>query len=1419
MKLSAIRSFCFAFLLPCLLLLGGGMSSHAASITWGAPVTISGDTDVATNGVLAYAYDDSGVAATVNTVPFAAANSGVSFGTNILAGFGNSTANAYVGGASTPWSGLSANYQTVLEGGAYTSTNSPAAITLYNLTVGHAYLVQVWVNDSRAGSTTNRTETVTGGSNTVTLAYNNSYAQGGVGQYTIGSFTADGATQTFTLNGILPSANNSSQLNAIQVRDQGAAPVSINWGAPATIFGEADVSTNGTLVYACDGQNAAATVNTVPFAGGFGADVSIGGSAGSVTSTFGGGTSTPWANLSTNYQTVLAGGVYANNNATQTVTLNNLTAGHPYLVQVWVNDSRSGNTTNRTESVASGSNTVTLAYNSTYAQGGVGQFTIGTFIATSTTQAFSLTGVLPSGNNSAQINALQVRDQTVVAVQFPAFPGAQGYGAGASGGRGGTVYHVTSLADSGAGTFRDAISQPNRTIVFDLGGTIVLQSRCYGVGNLTIAGQTAPGQGICIYSNSVYFDSTTNIILRHVRFRQGVNAGPTSWSLALLGLTNGIVDHCSIELGDWQTLAIQSQSVNVTVQNCIVGAALNTQLGSLVWTSPNVTFHHTLWLDDVGRDPKIDDQNAQIINDVVYNPQIGIYGDGTEQVDFIGNYHISGPSDPSSEGININNNGNYGGGAFYFSNNLLDQNVNGKLAGSPLVTNAVFDPVIVSATPFCNPTIPVTIDPPALAYYKVGSQAGCSLARDSVDNILIGQLLSLGKQGQTYTNESQLGSMTLPVATGPTDTDQDGMPDEWELATGSNYQVADNNVVAANGYTLLENFLNWMAAPHTKTCRNLTAPDFDLWPITVTFTNQSPVYALSNPTNGSVMLVSNRFARFAPGTNFFGLGSFTFTVQATDGTIMTNTVGVLVSPLSPPTNLVWRGDSYTNVWQLYTTNDWFNGIALQTFNGSDNVTFDDTGSNSLPVSIVGQLSPASLTVNATKNYLFGGGSLVGNMVLTKTNSGALTLAGTNSFSGGLVINGGLVVATNNTSAAGTGTIWLNGGNFWSGGIANPIANVGTNTWMITGPGNVEPSSTITGSGKLYLDPINAGALTPSGDWSGFTGTIALAGNSPAVRFLGTLGSAAATFDLGTNGGMIYNRNGGITVQLGAVTGGPSTFLSGAGSSTSLTTYVIGALNANSTFNGRITDGSSGSTAFIKVGTGTLTLTGICTNTGTTTISNGTLQVNGSLYTNTVTIAGGTLAGVGVINGLVSVIAGGTISPGTNNGTAGTLTVSNNLTLAAGSFSSFGLGTNSDRIVVKGNLALGGALNVINIGGLVAGTNTLFTYTGTLSGSLALGTMPAGFKFVLTTNVSGQVNLIVGKPVIATAATVSTNFILTGTGGLPTSNYYVLAATNLTVPITNWTHLATNQFDALGNFHWSNSVANPKPNQFYLIQFP
>ena len=1039
--------------------------------------------------------------------------------------------------------------------------------------------------------------------------------------------------------------------------------------------------------------------------------------------------------------------------------------------------------------------------------------------------------------------------------QLPAFPGAEGYGALASGGRGGTVYHVTTLADSGVGSFRDAVSQPKRTVVFDVGGIINLSSDVEVVDNITIAGQTAPGQGIATTGATVYLNhgfgatnsvSHTNIVIRYLRFRVGYEQSGNSYSLALKPAHTVMLDHCSIEVGNWQTFSITynpstgEQPTDITVQNCIIGASVWHQLGALCWSPVNLTFHHNLFIDNAGRDPKAWG-NMQIINDVVYNFRLGIYGEGDETVDFIGNYQINGPgSNANSVNTGVNVNGT-NAGTYYLSGNYWDNNLNGKLDGVPLVAGSGSFAPSVSLTQICFPTIPVTVDSAALAYHKVVCQAGCSLNRDPLDAELILQAQSLGTRGpgpslymantdptNTWTGDP-IPAWTITGGSAPADSDGDGMPDEWELAVVSNYQVAENNVVDANGYTKLENYLNWLAAPHAKTYKN-TRADFDLSPLTVTFTNQPSVYALSNPSNGTVTLVSNRWARFVPTTNFTGVGGFNFSVTATNGLVMTNFVGILVSPISPPTNLVWRGDNVANVWNLYQTNNWFNGAALQPFNGDDDVTFDDTGSNSLPVNLVGQLSPASLIVNATKNFVFNGnGSLVGNFVLTKTNSGTLVLANTNLFSGGIVVRGGTLVLSNSASAGiaagGAGTITLNGGNLNEAtvSIANPITNVGTNIWIISGSGNVQPSSALTGGGKLFVNPTCSGQFTPAGDWSGFTGTIVLTGSTAQCqcRFFGNnSGSASAAFDLGTNTGKIFNRNGNLTVQLGSLAGGAGTMLSGASAVAAPTIYVIGALNADSVFSGRIVDDASfGTTAVRKVGSGTLTLVGTNSFSGGTTVSNGTLLVNNSSVSGTGTnfvnvYSGATLGGTGVISGPVTIFSGGTLSPGSPNGT---LTISNSLTLNLASILNFGLGTNSDRVVVKGNLTLGGTLNATNLGGLAAGTNTLFTFTGALSGSLAIGSMPSGFKFILATNLAGQVNLLVVKPVIVTATMFTTNFIFTGTGGFATSNYFVLTSTNLALPLANWTRLATNQFDAAGNFRSTN--ANTKPNKFYLIQIP
>ena len=221
----------------------GSVTSSVASlnvttaIAWGAPTTISGAADVATNGTVLYAYNSSGSSATVNGVTFTGVNSASVWGTKVtLNGFDTTTTSSYAGGSSAPWNNLPAGYKTALQGGAYNSGAS-ANVTLNNLTIGHQYEVLVWVNDSRSGSTTNRTETLTStGGNTVTLAYNNTYAAGGVGQFSIGTFTAAATNQTFTMDG-----NASTQLNALEVLEVAAPSV------PPVITGLQFIGTNLVL--------------------------------------------------------------------------------------------------------------------------------------------------------------------------------------------------------------------------------------------------------------------------------------------------------------------------------------------------------------------------------------------------------------------------------------------------------------------------------------------------------------------------------------------------------------------------------------------------------------------------------------------------------------------------------------------------------------------------------------------------------------------------------------------------------------------------------------------------------------------------------------------------------------------------------------------------------------------------------------------------------------------------------------------------------------------------------------------------------------------------------------------------------------------------------------------------------------------
>jgi autotransporter-associated beta strand protein len=385
---------------------------------------------------------------------------------------------------------------------------------------------------------------------------------------------------------------------------------------------------------------------------------------------------------------------------------------------------------------------------------------------------------------------------------------------------------------------------------------------------------------------------------------------------------------------------------------------------------------------------------------------------------------------------------------------------------------------------------------------------------------------------------------------------------------------------------------------------------------------------------------------------------------------------------------------------------------------------------------------ATIQVTSGSAILTLSGTSVGNGVLTKIGSGTLSLGNANSFSGGVTLNAG-ILTLGNANAAGGGTLTLNAGTLNNNAtIANTVNVTGTTT-LNTG-NTTQWSGPIMGTGTLNVYNASGKTFTLAGSWTGFSGTVTLGTSAGYFRWWGGLGSSNAAFNLGTGSVTMNNRNGNVTIWLGALSGGPNTILQGASSYSNPTTYEVGGNNASTTFNGTIIDGS-GSAAVTKVGSGTLTLTGTTsTYTGGTTVSNGTLLVNNASGSGTgtgaVTVNGGTLSGTGIIAGPVTVNSGGAFSPGNP---LGTMTISNNLVVNSGAVLAYDLGTSSDLARVSGNLTLGGTLNISNAGGFGVGTYVLFTYGGTLTyNGVSIGSAPAGYNYGIDTGTAGQVKLVV-----------------------------------------------------------------------------
>jgi pectate lyase len=241
---------------------------------------------------------------------------------------------------------------------------------------------------------------------------------------------------------------------------------------------------------------------------------------------------------------------------------------------------------------------------------------------------------------------------------------------------------------------RDAISLPNRIVVFDTSGVINISSQLVFSNNITLAGQTAPGDGISVYGKGVSLSYRSNVIVRNIRFHQGANSPDGQKTLNVTNGNTMIFDNVSVEWGRWDNIDMTQENGGttntITFQNCIIGEPIDPQhFGSLIEGADNITLSHNLFIDNNSRNPKVKGI-VQYINNVVYNwGGTGLVGDhsaANHYLDCIGNYFIADPSSNNQLAGQFTATDNV-----YQSGNLKDLNKNDVLDGSDVIMSDFHD--------------------------------------------------------------------------------------------------------------------------------------------------------------------------------------------------------------------------------------------------------------------------------------------------------------------------------------------------------------------------------------------------------------------------------------------------------------------------------------------------------------------------------------------------------------------------------------------------------------------------------------------------------------------------------------------------------------------------------------------------------
>lgn len=404
-----------------------------------------------------------------------------------------------------------------------------------------------------------------------------------------------------------------------------------------------------------------------------------------------------------------------------------------------------------------------------------------------------------------------------------AFTTAEGFGQYATGGRGGITYVVTNLNDDGEGSLRKGILKSGpRTIVFAVSGTIELQSKLdinKGKGDISILGQTAPGEGITLrgYPFTIKAD---NVIVRYLRFRMGDINKVEGDALGCGNTNNVIIDHCSISWGTDENASFYDNK-NFTLQWCIISEALNNSVHSKgahgyggIWGGVKASFHHNLIVSNNSRNPRFsgssttensENEFVDFRNNVIYNwGDNSMYGGEKGTYNLINNYFKSGPATTSSKLDRIVSpsepygqfyvDGNY---VFGYENITTNNWDGGVQCDNPEATKLV-EPIGISNN--TNTTDAQT------AFKNVLKYAGSAKFRDSVDKRIV-QNTKKGtadyKNGIIDSQENVGGWPDLKSKESKEDSDEDGIPDSWEKKHKLNPDSDDSNV-----FSLDENYTN-----------------------------------------------------------------------------------------------------------------------------------------------------------------------------------------------------------------------------------------------------------------------------------------------------------------------------------------------------------------------------------------------------------------------------------------------------------------------------------------------------------------------------------------------------------------------------------------------------------------------------------